>query len=69
MDPYLTTNQALSEIVNPLLQAGLTLVDFQEFDYSPWNCFPNMHERAPGEYVFGDFGVSLPHMFTLKMSR
>lgn len=58
---------SLHEILGPLLRAGLILEDFQEFDYSPWNCFPNMNERAPGEFVYGDFGVSLPHIFSLKM--
>ncbi len=59
---------ALHEILGPLLRAGLVLEDFQEFDYSPYNCFPNMHERAPGEYVYGNYNVSLPHLFSLKMT-
>lgn len=59
---------ALHEILGPLLRAGLVLEDFQEFDYSPYNCFPNMHERAPREYVYGDFNVALPHLFSLKMT-
>jgi ubiquinone/menaquinone biosynthesis C-methylase UbiE len=58
---------SLSEITGALLRAGLTLEAFEEFDYSPWNCYANMKERAPGEYVFGDFGVALPHIFSLKM--
>ena len=58
---------SVSETLGPLLRRGLVLQEFEEYDYFPWNCFPNMHERAPGEYVYGDFGVALPHMFTLKM--
>jgi SAM-dependent methyltransferase len=60
---------SLAEIMGPLLREGLTLTDFQEFDYFPWDCFPNMRERAPREFVYGDFGVSLPHTFSLKMTR
>ena len=61
-------SHALHEIVGPLLRAGLFLEDFQEFDYSPYNCFPNMRERAPGEYVYGNFDVAMPHLFSLRMT-
>jgi len=57
---------SLAEIMGSLLRQGLQLLDFREYDYSPYNCFPNMEERAPGEFVFGGFEVSFPHVFCLK---
>lgn len=57
---------SLAEIASALLKQGLTMLEFREWDYSPYNCFPNMKERAPGEYVFGDFPASLPHVFEMK---
>jgi len=60
---------SLEEVISPLLAEGLTMLEFREFDYSPFDCFPNMKERVPGEFVFGDFGVRLPHIFSLKMSK
>lgn len=57
---------SLAEIAGALLKTGLQLLDFREYDYSPYNCFPNMEERAPGEFVFGGFGVRMPHVFSMK---
>ena len=62
-------NHSISEVMTPLLGQGLQVVDFQEFDFSPYNCFPNMVEREPKRWVWGNFGVRLPHIFSLKMRR
>lgn len=58
---------SLAEIMTALLNQGLVLEEFKEFDYSPWNCFPNLTKRAEREYVFDVHGVSIPHVFSLKM--
>lgn len=60
-------NHALSEVIGPLLENGLSLQELREFDFSPYNCFPNMEERQPGRYVWGNSGVRIPHVFSLKM--
>lgn len=61
-------SHSLEETIAPLLRLGLQLEAFREYDFSPFNCFPNMTERAPGEYVYTPFqGVRLPHVFSLKM--
>ena len=60
-------NHSISEVMTPLLKEGLQVLDFQEYDFSPYQCFPNMTEREPGRYTWGNFGVRLPHIFSLKM--
>ncbi len=60
---------SLSETLGALLQNNLQLLDFKEFPTSPYNCFSNMHLQEDGYYSFGDFGVSLPHVFSLKMKK
>ena len=60
---------SLAEILQPLLDQGLHLIRFQEFDYSPYNCFSNLQERRPGEYVYQPEGIVLPHVFSLEMRR
>jgi ubiquinone/menaquinone biosynthesis C-methylase UbiE len=57
---------SLSETTNSLIANGLQIIDFQEFNYSPYNCFSNMKEVEKDKFVFGDFGVSLPHTFSIK---
>ncbi len=59
---------SLSEVMGPLLQQGLNLLEFKEFDYSPYDCFENMKEVEKGKYVF-DAGIRLPHIFSLKMQK
>lgn len=58
----------LSEVMQPLLRQGLTLLDFQEFPYSPYNCFEDMTEVEPGKYVYKP-ALSIPHVFSLKMVK
>ncbi len=62
-------NHAISEVMTPLMKEGMQVVDFQEYDFSPYNCFQNMVEREPGRFVWGNFGVRLPHVFSLKMKK
>ncbi len=57
---------SLSEVIMALRKQGLHIESFQEFDYSPYNCFPNMKEVAPGKYRMGDFKYALPHVFSVK---
>lgn len=59
---------SLADVASPLLSRGLQLVDFQEYDYSPYNCFPNLKERAAGEFVF-DVPIRMPHVFSMKFRR
>ncbi|MBT8221473.1 MAG: class I SAM-dependent methyltransferase [Bacteroidia bacterium] len=56
----------LSEIIIALNNSGLGLLDFKEYDYSPYNCFENMSQRSPGQYVFGDFDIRYPHLYSMK---
>lgn len=50
--PEYSWNHSLSEIWNALRGHGLTVTDFREYGYSPYNCFPGMVLRAENEYVF-----------------
>ena len=60
---------SLSEIMTELLNAGLTIKEFKEFDYSPYNCFPDMTERKPGEFIFGKYPSAIPHVFSIKATK
>jgi len=60
---------SLSETISALLGQGLQLTHFKEYDYSPFNCFDNMKERAKNEYVWGTHGVAFPHVFSLQCTK
>lgn len=62
-------SHSLADVLTCLLEQGLRLDTFRETDWSPHNCFENMVERAPGQYVFGKSRVRLPHIFALSMTK
>ncbi len=54
-----TWNHGFADILQSLISAGLSLTIFREFDYSPYACFGNMREVAPGRYqVKGMEGIA-----------
>ncbi|KAB8028089.1 class I SAM-dependent methyltransferase [Fluviispira multicolorata] len=57
---------SMSEIVCSLRQAGLVLEHLNEFSYSSFNCFPNLEEYAPDQYVLKGKKDSMPLMFSIK---
>lgn len=59
---------SLSDVITPLLDRGLTLLEFQEHDHSPYGCFPNMTEQQPGIWRWQS-DVRIPHLFSLKMGK
>jgi SAM-dependent methyltransferase len=42
---------SLGEIMQPLIDRGLRIERFQEYPYSYYNCFPDMVEVRPGQFV------------------
>lgn len=60
---------SLSEIMQALLKNGLQIVDFQEFDCSPYDCFPNFKRIGDSHYQFNGFNTSFPHVFAIKARK
>ena len=57
---------SLSDLFQSLIDNGLEIIQFTEYDYSPYDIFDQSTVRAEQEYVFHHEGMSLPHVFTLK---
>jgi 2-polyprenyl-3-methyl-5-hydroxy-6-metoxy-1,4-benzoquinol methylase len=62
-------NHPLSEVIQSLRTAGLHLESFDEFPYSPYNCFPNMVETSPGRYEIRGLEGKFPMIYSLAMRR
>ena len=43
-------------------------MEFDEFDYSNYNCFNNMIEVEKGKFMIKGFEYKLPLMYSLKFS-
>ena len=61
-------NYGISEVVTPLLNAGLSLRTFKEFDFSPYECWPNMVETENGLQMKGMEG-KLPMVYLIEMVK
>lgn len=62
---YVGWNHGLAEILSSLLGAGLRLTTFQEFDYSPYNCFRHTIEFEPGKFRIQHLGDRIPMVYGL----
>ena len=61
-------SHSLGEVLSPLLRRRFQLLEFEEYDYSPYGCFSNMVEEEPGCWRW-ESKIRFPHLFHLKMTR
>ncbi len=66
---YVSWNHGLSEVVTALRTAGLQLTTFQEFDYSPYDCFSGTEEFEPGKFRIKSIGNKLPMVYALVANK
>ncbi|HTN45003.1 MAG TPA: class I SAM-dependent methyltransferase [Flavipsychrobacter sp.] len=62
-------NHSLDEVIQNLLDAGLTLQSFKEYDYSPYNIFPRSTDLPNGTYQIRDMEGKMPLVYSLKMMK
>lgn len=62
-------SHSLEETMMALLNQGLQLLEFKEFPYCPYPCFPNMDQVKDRHYVYNGTAFPLPHLFSLKMKK
>jgi 2-polyprenyl-3-methyl-5-hydroxy-6-metoxy-1,4-benzoquinol methylase len=61
----ITWNHNLSEVISTLLDNGLTITHFNEYNYSPYNCLVGMEEFEKGKFRIQKFGNKLPLVYAL----
>jgi len=64
-----TWNHSLGEVLQSLLDAGLQLRVFREYDYSPYNCLKDMTEGEPGRFYVRGAEGKLPMLYALQMVK
>ena len=62
-------NHSLSEVIGALLKGGLTIQAFQEFDYSPYDCFQKTVEFEPGKYQIHGFEKKIPMLYAIHARK
>lgn len=58
-------NHGLSEVFHALETNGLILKHFDEFDYSPYNCFSGMKKIGERKFIIKKHGNKLPMVYSL----
>lgn len=59
-------NHSLSEVFTNLLQNGLEIQVFREFDYSPYDCFNGTTAAGPNRFRIGHLGSKIPMVYALR---
>jgi len=65
---YVMWNHGLSEVTNALMDSGLKIDGFEEYNYSPYDCFNKTVEYSPGKYRIEGFGDKVPMVYSLLAS-
>lgn len=59
-------NHPFSEIFNALVKHGLQILQFNEFPYSPYNCFKNLEPGTDGMWRIRGMDEKMPVMYSIK---
>ncbi|HNF71036.1 MAG TPA: class I SAM-dependent methyltransferase [Chitinophagaceae bacterium] len=62
-------NHGLAEVIQALLDQGLELLQFREYDFSPYNVFPDCIEEEPGKFRHKHYKNRIPMTYSLLMQK
>ncbi|MBD3724588.1 MAG: SAM-dependent methyltransferase [Flavobacteriaceae bacterium] len=66
---YIGWNHSLSEVFSSLIKNGLEIIDFREYDYSPYNCFNETIEFEKDKFRIKHFENKIPMLYSLTAIR
>jgi len=58
-------NHGIGEVINSLIKNGLEIDSFNEFDYSPYNCFNHTIEFEPKKFRIRHLENKIPMVYSL----
>jgi SAM-dependent methyltransferase len=67
--PSNTWNHSLADVLQSLINAGLSITAFREYDYAPHACFGNMVEVAPGRFQIKGMEGMPPLVYALEARK
>lgn len=62
----ITWNHSLSEVITCLIDSGLEILHFKEYDYSPYNCFTGTEEYEKGKFRISHLGNKIPMVYSIE---
>lgn len=64
-----TWNYGLGEVLTSLINDGLRIDSFEEYNYSPYDCFNKTEEFKPGKFRIKHLKNMIPMVFSLKATK
>lgn len=68
-DKSVCWNHGLSKVLNSLIKTGLIINDFQEYDYSPYNCFENTVQISKSKFQIKGLEEMIPMVYSVKARK
>jgi hypothetical protein len=65
----ITWNHPISDVLNALISNGLEINSFNEFDYSPYNCFNQTEEFQPNKFRIKHLENKIPMVYSLSATK
>lgn len=62
-------NHSISEVVNSLIKNGLAINSFDEFDFSPYNCFNKTIEFESKKFGIEHLENKIPMVYSIATSK
>lgn len=66
---YVMWNHSISDVVNNLVKNGLEINSFDEFDYSPYNCFNKTEEFKPNKFRIKHLDNKIPMVYAIVATK
>lgn len=66
---YVMWNHPTSEVLNSLIQNNLQINSFNEYDWSPYDCFLHNEKIGENQYRIPQFGNKVPHVFAVVATK
>ncbi len=62
-------NHGLSTVIDALIKSGLTITQFNEYNYSPYNCFENTLEVEKGKFQIKGLENKIPMLYAIIAAK
>ncbi len=62
-------NHSISEVLQGLLKNGLNIQSFEEYDYSPYDCFNNQIEVEPRKFQVRGMQGMIPMLYSVTATK
>lgn len=66
---YVMWNHPTSEVLNSLIQNGLQINRFDEYNYSPYPCFNTIEKLEDRKFIISQFGQKIPYVFSVLATK